>query len=105
MSKLGIADPVLKEDVWTLMRTWGRVVEEDEGVQVLWSLVEENEDSSGGWEGGNAGDLKRTKRCVPLLLLHYVTRPILDPESTEKRNSLFLCLKTSGMPHMLRIRI
>jgi len=72
MSEIGVADPILKEDVWTLMKTWGRVVEEDEGVQVLWSLVEENEDS-GGWEGGSAEDLKLVRRCVPLLLLFLVT--------------------------------
>ncbi|OJA14675.1 hypothetical protein AZE42_02399 [Rhizopogon vesiculosus] len=62
LSKMGIADPVLKEDVWTLMRTWGRVVEEGEGVRILWSLVGENEDSSGGWEGGSGEDLKRIRR-------------------------------------------
>ncbi|KAG1754005.1 uncharacterized protein EDB91DRAFT_1101110 [Suillus paluster] len=61
-SKMGVADPVLKEDVWTLMRTWGRVVEEVEGIRVLWSLVDENENSSGGWEGGSAEDLKRVRR-------------------------------------------
>lgn len=43
------------------MRTWGRVVEEGEGVRVLWSLVDENESSSGGWEGGSAEDLKRAR--------------------------------------------
>lgn len=59
---MGAADPILKEDVWTLMRTWGRVVEESEGVRVLWSLVDENESSSGGWEGGSAEDLKRVMR-------------------------------------------
>ncbi|KAG1820217.1 uncharacterized protein BJ212DRAFT_1338684 [Suillus subaureus] len=62
LSKMGVADPILKEDVWTLMRTWGRVVEEGEGVRVLWSLVDENESSSGGWEGGSAEDLKRVRR-------------------------------------------
>ncbi|KAG1779728.1 hypothetical protein EV702DRAFT_83579 [Suillus placidus] len=61
LSKMGVADPILKEDVWTLMRTWGRVVEEGEGVRVLWSLVDENESSSGGWEGGSAEDLKRVR--------------------------------------------
>jgi hypothetical protein len=67
---MGVADPILKEDVWILMRTWGRVVEDGEGVRVLWSLVDENESSSGGWEGGSAEDLKRVRRFVPLLLLH-----------------------------------
>ncbi|KAG1866653.1 hypothetical protein DFJ58DRAFT_714609 [Suillus subalutaceus] len=62
LSKMGVADPILKEDVWTLMRTWGRVVEEGEGVRVLWSLVDENESSAGGWEGGNTEDLKRVRR-------------------------------------------
>ncbi|KIK48842.1 hypothetical protein CY34DRAFT_797626 [Suillus luteus UH-Slu-Lm8-n1] len=61
LSKMGVADPILKEDVWTLMRTWGRVVEEGEGVRVLWSLVDESE-SSLWWEGGNAEDLKRVRR-------------------------------------------
>jgi hypothetical protein len=59
---MGVADPILKEDVWILMRTWGRVVEDGEGVRVLWSLVDENESSSGGWEGGSAEDLKRVRR-------------------------------------------
>jgi hypothetical protein len=102
LSKMGVADPVLKEDVWTLMRTWGRVVEEGEGVQILWSLVEENEDP-GGWEGGSAENLKRTRRCVLLLLIHLLAYPILDTGSTEKRNSLYLRPKTSGMP-LMRIR-
>ncbi|KAG1892493.1 hypothetical protein F4604DRAFT_1699742 [Suillus subluteus] len=62
LSKMGVADPILKEDVWTLMRTWGRVVEEGEGVRVLWSLVDENESSAGGWEGGSTDDLKRVRR-------------------------------------------
>ncbi|KAG2369832.1 hypothetical protein BDR07DRAFT_1604179 [Suillus spraguei] len=62
LSKMGAADPILKEEVWTLMRTWGRVVEESEGVRVLWSLVDENESSSGGWEGGSAEDLTRVTR-------------------------------------------
>ncbi|KAG2118781.1 uncharacterized protein F5147DRAFT_602591, partial [Suillus discolor] len=62
LSKMGIADPILKEDVWSLMRTWGRVVEEGEGIRVLWSLVDENESSSGGWEGGSAEDIKRVRR-------------------------------------------
>lgn len=61
LSKMGVADPILKEDVWTLMRTWGRVVEEGEGVRVLWSLVDESE-SSLWWEGGSAEDLKRVRR-------------------------------------------
>jgi hypothetical protein len=74
LSKMGIADPVLKEDVWTLMRTWGRVVDESEGIRVLWALVEENEDSSGGWEGGSAEDLKRARRCV--LVFHPLTHLI-----------------------------
>lgn len=59
---MGVADPTLKEDVWTLLRTWGRVVEEGEGVRVLWSLVDESESSSGGWEGGSIEDLKRVRR-------------------------------------------
>ncbi|KAG1833106.1 hypothetical protein EV424DRAFT_1367092 [Suillus variegatus] len=62
LSKTGVADPILKEDVWSLMRTWGRVVEEGEGIRVLWSLVDENESSSGGWEGGSAEDIKRVRR-------------------------------------------
>jgi hypothetical protein len=74
LSKMGVADPILKEDVWTLMRTWGRVVEEGEGVRVLWSLVDESE-SSLWWEGGNAEDLKRVRRCVPLLPLYVSLSP------------------------------
>ncbi|KAG2128313.1 uncharacterized protein EDB93DRAFT_1109074 [Suillus bovinus] len=62
LSKMAVADPILKEDVWSLMRTWGRVVEESEGVRVLWSLVDEYESSSGGWEGGSAEDIKRVRR-------------------------------------------
>ncbi|KAG2156029.1 hypothetical protein DEU56DRAFT_765220 [Suillus clintonianus] len=62
LSKVGVADPILKEDVWTLMRTWGRVVEDGEGVRALWSLVDENANSSAGWEGGNTEDLKRVRR-------------------------------------------
>lgn len=71
---MGVADPILKEDVWTLMRTWGRVVEEGEGVRVLWSLVDESE-SSLWWEGGNAEDLKRVRRYVPLLPLYVSLSP------------------------------
>jgi hypothetical protein len=88
LSKMGVADPILKEDVWTLMRTWGRVVEEGEGVQVLWSLVDENESSS-GWEGGSAEDLTRVRRYVPLLPLHVNLSPcsIQGQQRRETRSS------------------
>ncbi|KIJ70504.1 hypothetical protein HYDPIDRAFT_143972 [Hydnomerulius pinastri MD-312] len=49
------SDPVLKESVKGLLATWGRVVERQEGVDTLWSVLQ---DERIEWEVDIAGEIK-----------------------------------------------
>ncbi|VDC05160.1 unnamed protein product [Peniophora sp. CBMAI 1063] len=57
MEKLKAGDPALKEGVRGILLTWGRVVEQDGAVALLWSCVE---DRGGYWEADVAGNIKRS---------------------------------------------
>ncbi|KAF9247101.1 hypothetical protein BU15DRAFT_69941 [Melanogaster broomeanus] len=50
------SDPVLKESVKGLLATWGRVVERQEGVDILWSVLQSDRMH---WEVDVAGEVKR----------------------------------------------
>ena len=53
------ADPALREAVRGLLVTWGRIIEAQEGVAILWACVE---DQGGQWSVDIAGELKKVER-------------------------------------------
>lgn len=55
-------DPTLREGVRGLLATWGRIVEAEEGVALLWACVE---NPGMDWAIDAAGELSIIERCVP----------------------------------------
>ncbi|KIM46218.1 hypothetical protein M413DRAFT_426519 [Hebeloma cylindrosporum] len=82
LDKFKTADPQLKESIRALLLSWGKIVDENEGTQILWSIVD---GGKGGdwkfnlegqfWKEGNSGRLQEDSE--PTLLL-----PGNDPETT-----------------------
>lgn len=48
LNKFKTADPRLKDSIMGLLLSWGKIVDENEGTQILWSIV----------DGGKGGDWK-----------------------------------------------
>jgi hypothetical protein len=56
MDSIKTSDPVLKESLRSLLRTWGRLSGLQEGIEALWDVV----DGGGGeWENLIDGEIKR----------------------------------------------
>ncbi|KAF9222024.1 hypothetical protein BS17DRAFT_784322 [Gyrodon lividus] len=57
LDRVKASNPVLKESVKGLLATWGRVVERQEGVDTLWSVLQSDWMY---WEVDTTGEIKRT---------------------------------------------
>ena len=61
LHQIKTADPILKESLRGLLSTWGRVVESQEGVEMMWSIIEGD---GGDWDLLVDGKIKRIPKCV-----------------------------------------
>ncbi|KIK95639.1 hypothetical protein PAXRUDRAFT_826796 [Paxillus rubicundulus Ve08.2h10] len=88
MDRMKASDPVLKESVRGLLATWGRVVERQEGADILWSVIQSDRTY---WEVDITGEIKHVAadptRGEKLSLL---TPEELRREKTNGTNANFL---------------
>jgi hypothetical protein len=61
LHQIKTADPILKESLRGLLGTWGRVVESQEAVEILWAIIEGD---GGDWELLVDRKIKRIPKCV-----------------------------------------
>ncbi|KAH7916099.1 hypothetical protein BJ138DRAFT_1122026 [Hygrophoropsis aurantiaca] len=84
------SDPVMKESVKGLLATWGRVVEQTEGIAVLWVILQNDRIE---WEISVAGDMERVSRSSRTEQLSLLTpEDIKREEETGEIDTDFLDL-------------
>jgi hypothetical protein len=59
LEKFKTADPRLRESITGLLLSWGKIVDENEGTRVLWSVVEGGKD--GDWKFNLEGQFWKSK--------------------------------------------
>jgi hypothetical protein len=72
LHEYGTADPTLRESVYGLLMTWGRIVDAGEGVTIMWKIIQDYDQA---WHLDVAGQLSRSPQFVlyffALLLIAY----------------------------------
>jgi len=59
LNKFKTADPQLKESITGLLLSWGKIVDENEGTQILWSIVDGGK--GGEWKFNLEGQIWKSK--------------------------------------------
>ncbi|KAF5364260.1 hypothetical protein D9756_000652 [Leucocoprinus leucothites] len=80
LNKVKTSDPHLKESLRGVLKTWGKIVSRNEGVETLWCIVKCGQ--KGGWKIGLDGHIQilpETERLASLSLL----TPEQMPESVD----------------------
>ncbi|KAG7449381.1 uncharacterized protein BT62DRAFT_964531, partial [Guyanagaster necrorhizus] len=71
------SDPTSRETVRSMLETWGRVVEKEEGVRIIWSIIQ-NEGGEIGWKVNLEGQIHQVDKEKNFGLA------IFTPEDLEK---------------------
>lgn len=61
-SRFKTADPQLRESILSLLKSWAKIVDENEGTSVLWALSEN--DDEGEWRFDVEGNMWKAPRQV-----------------------------------------
>jgi len=85
LSRFKTADPQLRESVLSLLKSWAKIVEENEGASVLWALSENDNDCE--WKFDAEGNFWKAPRQV--IPNNCEALRLMDTEAARKKSKHF----------------